>query len=114
MDITVPFPLFADHPELDAQVPAEVPLGQGKRHPAAALLHVQDVRLQGDRLHRRDRLPKREGHPTQDRPQPLRQRLPGVGRRKVAEKVSGIKRNREGKGFHARFETVKHGSCSLL
>ena len=33
--------------ELDAQVPAAVPPGQGQRHPPAALLHLQDLRLQG-------------------------------------------------------------------
>ena len=38
---------IADDPELDAQVPAAVPPGQGQRHPPAALLHLQDLRLQG-------------------------------------------------------------------
>ena len=40
--------LVADDPELDAQVPAEVPPGEGDRHHAAPLLHLQDIRLQGD------------------------------------------------------------------
>ena len=61
MDIKVPFPLFADHPELDAQVPAEISPRQSQRHRQAALLHVQDVRLQGDPVHRRDGLSEREG-----------------------------------------------------
>ena len=39
--------LVADDPELDAQVPAEVPPGEGQRHPSAPLLHLQDLRLQG-------------------------------------------------------------------
>ena len=48
---TVPFLPFADHPELDAQVPATVPPGEGERHPSASLLHLQDLRLQGDPHH---------------------------------------------------------------
>ena len=43
--------LVADDPELDAQVPAEVPPGEGHRHHAAPLLHLQDLRLQGDPDH---------------------------------------------------------------
>lgn len=52
---------YADDPELDAQVPAAVPPGARQRHPQAALLHLQDVRLQGDRVHRRHGIPEREG-----------------------------------------------------
>ena len=40
--------MIADNPELDAQVPAEVPPGEGQRHPSTSLLHLQDLRLQGD------------------------------------------------------------------
>ena len=43
--------VIADDPELDAQVPAEVPPGQGQRHPSAPLLHIQDLRLQGNPTH---------------------------------------------------------------
>ena len=40
-------PPIADDPELDAQVPAPVPPGEGQRHPPAPLLHLQDLCLQG-------------------------------------------------------------------
>ena len=40
--------IIADDPELNAQVPAPVPLGEGDGHHAAALLHLQDLRVQGD------------------------------------------------------------------
>ena len=63
---------FPDHLELDAQVPAAVPLGAGQWHTAAALLNVQDVRLQGDRVHRCDGLPEREDHAAEDRSQSVR------------------------------------------
>ena len=43
--------LVADDPELDAQVPAEVPPGESQRHPSAPLLHIQDLRLQGNPTH---------------------------------------------------------------
>lgn len=36
---------YADDPELDAQVPAEVSPGACQRYPEAALLHLQDLRL---------------------------------------------------------------------
>ena len=52
----------SDHPQLDAQVPAAVPPGAGQRHHEAALLDLQDLRLQGDRVHRSHRLPERENH----------------------------------------------------
>lgn len=52
--------LLADHPELDAQVPAEVPLGQGERHTEAALLNVSDLCLQGDGVHRCHGVPERK------------------------------------------------------
>ena len=42
---------IADDPELYAQVPAEVPPGEGQRHPSAPLLHIQDLRLQGNPTH---------------------------------------------------------------
>ena len=42
---------MSDDPELDAQVPATVPPGEGDRHHAASLLHLQDLRLQGDQDH---------------------------------------------------------------
>ena len=41
---------IADDPELYAQVPAEVPPGEGDRYHAAPLLHIQDLRLQGTYL----------------------------------------------------------------
>lgn len=50
--------LIADHPELHAQVSAQVPLGPRQRHPPAALLHLQDVRLQRVPVHWRDGLSK--------------------------------------------------------
>lgn len=43
---------YADDTELNAQVPAAVPPGAGERYPEAAVFHLQDVRLQGDRVHR--------------------------------------------------------------
>ena len=43
--------LFADHSELNAQVPASVPPGESQRHPPAALLHLQDLRIQGVPVH---------------------------------------------------------------
>ena len=46
----------ADHSELNAQVPASVPPGESQRHPPAALLHLQDVRLQRDPVHSGDGL----------------------------------------------------------
>ena len=55
--------LFADDPELDAQVPAEVSPGEGQRHLEAALLHVPDLRVQGDRVHRGHGVPERKGKP---------------------------------------------------
>ena len=61
--------MFADDPELDAQVPAPVPPGASQRHHAAALLHLPHLRLQGVPVHRGHRLPEREDHPAQDRPQ---------------------------------------------
>ena len=48
--------LFADYLELDAQVPAEISPRQSQRYCQAALLHLQDLRLQGDSVHRRHRL----------------------------------------------------------
>lgn len=53
--------LVADDPKLDAQVPTEIPFGEGERHPEAALLNIQDLRLQGDRVHSGHRLPERKG-----------------------------------------------------
>ena len=55
-----------DDPELDAQVPAPVPPCAGQRHSPAALLHLQNLRLQRMSVHRRDRLPERESDSTQD------------------------------------------------
>ena len=81
-----------DDPELDAQVPAPVPPGAGQRHPPAALLHLQNLRLQGVQLHRGDRLPEREGYPAQDRPQSLCQGLQRHGRSQRNEKVSNYKK----------------------
>ena len=46
-----PNPPVSDDPELDAQVPAPVPPGEGERHPSASLLHLQDIRLQGKPTH---------------------------------------------------------------
>lgn len=51
----------ADDSQLDAQVPAEVPPGPRQRYPQAALLHLQDVRLQGNRVYCRHRIPERKG-----------------------------------------------------
>lgn len=51
----------ADDTELHAQVPAEVSPSPCQRHPQASLLHVSHLRLQGDGVHRRHRLPERKG-----------------------------------------------------
>ena len=85
---------FPDDPELDAQVPAEVPPGARQRHPPAALLHLPHLRLQGVRLYCGHRLPEREGHPAEDRPQPLRQGVQGHRRSQGDEEVSEINRFR--------------------
>ena len=37
------FSFLLDNLELDAQVPAEVPPGEGQRHPAAPLLYLQNL-----------------------------------------------------------------------
>lgn len=50
-----------DHPELHAQVPAQVPHSPGQRHPQAALQHLPHLRVPRDRLHRRHCLPERQG-----------------------------------------------------
>lgn len=59
------FPLFffatLDHIELDAQVPAPVPSSQSQRHHQTAVLDFPHVRVQRNRVHRRDGLPKRKG-----------------------------------------------------
>lgn len=34
-----------DHPELHAQVPAQVPHSAGQRHPEAPVQHLQDLRV---------------------------------------------------------------------
>ena len=47
---------FADHSELNAQVPASVPPGESQRHPPAALLHLQILYLQGVSVHSCDGL----------------------------------------------------------
>lgn len=52
---------FPDDIELDAQVSAKVSPGAGQRHLEASLLHVQELRFQGDGIHRGDRLSEREG-----------------------------------------------------
>lgn len=54
---------FPDDIELDAQVSAKVSPGAGQRHLEASLLHVQELRFQGDGIHRGDRLSEREGEP---------------------------------------------------
>lgn len=51
----------ADHPELHAQVPAQVPHSAGQRHPEAPLQHLQDLRLPGDRVRGCDSLSERQG-----------------------------------------------------
>ena len=48
----------ADDIEFDAQVPAEIPSGARQRHLEAAVQHVSHLRIQGDRVHRGDRLSK--------------------------------------------------------
>ena len=53
--------VVSDDIELDAQVPAEVSPGAGQRHLEASLLHVQELRFQGDGIYRGDRLSEREG-----------------------------------------------------
>lgn len=50
-----------DHPELNAQVPAQVPHSAGQRHPEAPLQHLQDLRLPGDRVRGCDSISKRQG-----------------------------------------------------
>lgn len=51
----------ADHPELHAQVPAQVPHSAGQRHPEAPLQHLQDLRVPGDRVCGRDCVSERQG-----------------------------------------------------
>lgn len=53
--------VVSDDIELDAQIPAEVSPGASQRHPEASLLDVQELRFQGDGIHRGDRLSEREG-----------------------------------------------------
>ena len=62
---------ISDDPELNAQIPAALPLGARQRHPAAALLHLPHVRVQGVQLYRCHRLPEREDYSAEDRPQPV-------------------------------------------
>lgn len=50
-----------DHPELHAQVPAQVPHSAGQRHPEAALQHLQDLRVPGDRVCGCDSVSERQG-----------------------------------------------------
>lgn len=53
--------LVTDDTELDAQVSAEVSPRARQRHPKASVFDVQELRFQGDGVHRRDGLSKREG-----------------------------------------------------
>lgn len=48
----------SDDTELHAQIPTKISPGQGERHPEATVLNLQDIRLQGDGVHSRNRLPK--------------------------------------------------------
>ena len=105
-----------DNTQLDAQVSATLPRRQAERHNQAAMERVQDVRLQGDWVHRRHGLSEREGddrrrvfflhkhscfnhthisisiadHTAENRPQSVRQRLPRQRSRQAREKVSDL------------------------
>jgi len=55
-------PLSLDHIELDAQIPAPFPSSQSQRHHQVAVLNFPHVRVQGNRVHRRDGVSKRKGN----------------------------------------------------
>ena len=53
--------MFADNPQLDAQVPAACAHRPGERHLQHAVDVIQHVRVRGDDVYRRHSLPKRTG-----------------------------------------------------
>lgn len=53
--------LVADDPEFNAQVPAKISPSESQRYPEIALLDIQDLRFQGNRVHSGYRLPERKG-----------------------------------------------------
>jgi len=56
------FFLSLDHIELDAQIPAPFPSSQSQRHHQIAVLNFPYVRVQGNRVHRRNGISKRKGN----------------------------------------------------
>lgn len=81
---------FPDHPELNAQIPAQVPLGACQWYLAIALLDFQNLRFQWNKLHCCNSISKWENHSAQNRSQSLRQGLQGHWSRKVTKKVSCV------------------------
>lgn len=59
-----PFCVFADDPELDAQISAQVSRGEGQQPAEAACQHLQDLHLHRDRVHGGDSLSERPGEST--------------------------------------------------
>lgn len=53
--------MFADDPELDAQISTQVSCGEGQQPAEAATQHLQDLHLHRDRVHSGDSLPERPG-----------------------------------------------------
>lgn len=45
LSLTLLMFLFADDPQLDAQVPTQVSYSEGQRPPETALQHLQDIRI---------------------------------------------------------------------
>lgn len=56
--------VFADDLELDAQIPAPVPPGEGQQPAEAAAQHLQDLHLHRDPVHGGDSLSERAGEST--------------------------------------------------
>lgn len=55
------FYLVSDNPKLDAQIPTKISSSTSQRHPKTALLNIQNLRFQRNRIHSCHRLPKRKG-----------------------------------------------------
>lgn len=53
--------LYIDNIKLDAQVPATFPSSQSQRHHQVTVLDFPHVRVQRNRVHSRDGVPKRKG-----------------------------------------------------
>lgn len=75
--------MIPDRPELDASLPTTDSPRTARTGPESAELTEgtagggpQDVRVPGDGLYRRDGLPESADHETENRFQPVRQRIP--------------------------------------